>query len=57
MIPRNRARRSCLSVPGTSPKMIDKARSLAADQVFIDLEDAVPPPEKARARGDHRRQL
>lgn len=50
MIPRNRARRSCLSVPGTSPKMIDNARSLAADQVFIDLEDAVPPPEKARAR-------
>ena len=50
MAQRNRARRSCLSVPGTSPKMIDKARSLGADQVFIDLEDAVPPPEKARAR-------
>ena len=50
MAPPNRARRSCLSVPGTSPKMIDKARTLAADQVFIDLEGAVPPPEKPCAR-------
>ena len=36
-----RPRRSNLAVPGSSPKMLDKARGLAADQVFMDLEDAV----------------
>ncbi|MEJ7782840.1 MAG: CoA ester lyase [Solirubrobacteraceae bacterium] len=44
------ARRSCLSVPGSSEKMLTKARALAADEVVIDLEDAVAPPVKAQAR-------
>ena len=45
-----RARRSCLSVPGVSVKMLDKARTLAADEVIIDLEDSVPADAKAQAR-------
>ncbi len=44
-------RRTCLSVPGSSPKMIEKAKGLPADEVFLDLEDAVAPPDaKAQAR-------
>ncbi|MET0740508.1 MAG: CoA ester lyase [Candidatus Nanopelagicales bacterium] len=45
-----RSRRSCLAVPGSSPKMIDKARDLPADQVFLDLEDACAPLAKPDAR-------
>ncbi|HMG29340.1 MAG TPA: CoA ester lyase [Jiangellaceae bacterium] len=45
-----RSRRSCLAVPGSSPKMLDKAQSLPADQVFLDLEDAVAPLAKVDAR-------
>jgi citrate lyase subunit beta/citryl-CoA lyase len=45
-----RSRRSNLAVPGSSPKMLDKARGLAADQVFLDLEDAVAPIAKPEAR-------
>lgn len=45
-----RARRSCLAVPGSSTKMLDKAPSLAADQVFLDLEDSVAPSAKSEAR-------
>jgi citrate lyase subunit beta/citryl-CoA lyase len=45
-----RSRRSCLAVPGSSPKMIDKARTLPADQVFLDLEDACAPLAKPAAR-------
>jgi citrate lyase subunit beta / citryl-CoA lyase len=41
-----RLRRSCLAVPGSSPKMLAKAAGLPADQVFLDLEDAVAPLEK-----------
>jgi len=40
-----------LSVPGSSAKMIEKAKSLPADEVFLDLEDAVAPDAKAQARG------
>ncbi|GAA4857392.1 MULTISPECIES: HpcH/HpaI aldolase/citrate lyase family protein [Saccharopolyspora] len=50
MVDRQRARRSCLAVPGSSAKMIDKARGLAVDQFFLDLEDAVAPLAKAEAR-------
>jgi len=32
--------------------MLDKARSLPADQVFMDLEDSVAPIAKAEARGN-----
>ena len=45
-----RSRRSCLAVPGSSPKMLDKAQGLPADQVFLDLEDAVAPLAKPDAR-------
>jgi citrate lyase subunit beta / citryl-CoA lyase len=45
-----RPRRSCLAVPGSSPKMLDKAQGLPADQVFLDLEDAVAPLAKPSAR-------
>lgn len=36
-----RVRRSCIAVPGSSEKMLAKARTLSADEIFIDLEDAV----------------
>lgn len=45
-----RPRRTCLSVPGSSQKMIDKAKGLPADQIFLDLEDAVAIDAKAAAR-------
>ncbi|MGV0772603.1 HpcH/HpaI aldolase/citrate lyase family protein [Mycobacterium syngnathidarum] len=45
-----RPRRTCLSVPGSSLKMIEKAKSLPADEVFLDLEDAVAPDAKESAR-------
>src|SRR6185369_6878789 len=38
-----RPRRSNLAVPGSSPKMLEKAKGLPADQVFLDIEDAVAP--------------
>jgi citrate lyase subunit beta / citryl-CoA lyase len=47
-----RPRRSCLSVPGSSPKMLTKAPSLPADEVFMDLEDSVAPGAKEEARGN-----
>jgi citrate lyase subunit beta / citryl-CoA lyase len=43
-------RRSCLSVPGVSDKMMAKALTLDADEIILDLEDAVPPRDKAAAR-------
>jgi citrate lyase subunit beta/citryl-CoA lyase len=46
----SRPRRSNLAVPGSSPKMIDKARGLPVDQVFFDLEDACAPLAKPEAR-------
>jgi citrate lyase subunit beta / citryl-CoA lyase len=45
-----RPRRSCLSVPGSSPKMLSKAPDLPADEVFMDLEDSVAPLAKEEAR-------
>ena len=45
-----RPRRSSLAVPGSSVKMLDKARGLKSDQLFMDLEDAVAPLAKADAR-------
>ena len=41
MADRYRPRRSCLSVPASSERFIAKARDLPADEVFLDLEDAV----------------
>ncbi|MEU1181671.1 CoA ester lyase [Streptomyces sp. NPDC005820] len=45
-----RLRRSELAVPASSEKMIRKAAASDADLVFLDLEDAVAPPEKEKAR-------
>jgi citrate lyase subunit beta/citryl-CoA lyase len=45
-----RLHRSELAVPGSSPEFIQKAAGSAADYVFLDLEDAVAPPEKEQAR-------
>jgi len=47
---RARLQRSELAVPGSNPGMIDKAAEGPADFVFLDLEDAVAPPEKEQAR-------
>jgi citrate lyase subunit beta / citryl-CoA lyase len=46
----NRAARSYLFVPGNRPDRFDKAFASQADAVIVDLEDAVPPKEKATAR-------
>jgi citrate lyase subunit beta / citryl-CoA lyase len=45
-----RSRRSCHAVPGSSERFIAKAPQLEADEVFLDLEDAVAPDEKEGAR-------
>src|SRR5262249_26502827 len=47
---RHLPRRTCLAVPGSSPKMLEKAPGLGADMVFLDLEDSVAPLEKEAAR-------
>ena len=46
-----RLRRSELSTPGSSDKMMAKAAASDADLVFLDLEDAVAPNAKVAARG------
>jgi citrate lyase subunit beta/citryl-CoA lyase len=51
-MPTLRPRRSCLAVPGSSPKMLGKAQGLPADQVFLDLEDSVAPLAKEEARAN-----
>jgi citrate lyase beta subunit len=43
--------RSELAVPANDRKKVEKAVASAADLVFLDLEDAVAPSEKAAARG------
>ena len=45
-----RLHRSELAVPGSNPQMFEKAAKSAADIVFLDLEDAVAPDDKAQAR-------
>ncbi|EYD78103.1 Malyl-CoA lyase [Rubellimicrobium mesophilum DSM 19309] len=45
-----RLQRSELAVPGSNPSMIDRAAESAADYVFLDIEDAVAPPDKEQAR-------
>src|ERR1035437_9808769 len=47
-----RVRRSCLAVPASSERFITKARGLPADEVFLDLEDAVVPAAKPQARAN-----
>src|SRR5262249_46223173 len=45
-----RLNRSELAVPGSQPKLFEKAATSAADVVFLDLEDAVAPDDKSQAR-------
>ena len=45
-----RLQRSELAVPGSNPRMIEKALASGADYVFLDLEDAVAPGDKLQAR-------
>ena len=42
--------RSVLYIPGSKDRALEKARDLAADAIIFDLEDAVAPEEKPRAR-------
>lgn len=46
-----RPRRSCLYMPGANAKALEKAKTLAADVLLLDLEDSVAPEAKADARG------
>lgn len=50
MAMKNRLHRSELAVPGSNPRMLEKAPSLGADVVFLDLEDSVTPDDKEQAR-------
>ncbi|MEO0819014.1 MAG: CoA ester lyase [Pseudomonadota bacterium] len=45
-----RPRRSALYMPGSNARALEKARSLPADVLLLDLEDAVAPAEKVAAR-------
>jgi len=45
-----RPRRSVLYMPGSNARAIEKARSLPADAIILDLEDSVAPQSKAMAR-------
>jgi citrate lyase subunit beta/citryl-CoA lyase len=47
-----RSRRSTLAVPGSNPRFLEKAQGLPADEVFLDLEDAVAPAAKDEARAN-----
>lgn len=48
--PQIRPRRSALYMPGANPRALDKARSLDADALILDLEDSVAPQAKEEAR-------
>ncbi|GMQ97114.1 MAG: CoA ester lyase [Gammaproteobacteria bacterium] len=47
---KDRLHRSELAVPGSNPRMLEKAPAAGADMVFLDLEDAVAPDDKEQAR-------
>jgi len=46
----SRPRRSVLYMPGSNARALEKARTLPADALILDLEDAVAPEAKERAR-------
>ena len=46
----NRPRRSALYMPASNAKAVEKARTLPADVIILDLEDAVAPESKPAAR-------
>ena len=52
MAVKNRLHRSELAVPGSNPRMLEKAPHSGADVVFLDLEDAVAPDDKEQARAN-----
>lgn len=52
MAVKNRLHRSELAVPGSNPRMLEKAPDAGADLVFLDLEDAVAPDDKIEARSN-----
>ena len=45
-----RPRRSVLYMPGANQRALEKARTLAADALILDLEDSVAPDSKPQAR-------
>src|ERR1700682_3176618 len=45
-----RPRRSVLYMPGSNARALEKAKSIPADALILDLEDAVAPDAKATAR-------
>jgi citrate lyase subunit beta/citryl-CoA lyase len=45
-----RPRRSVLYMPGANERALEKARSIAADSIILDLEDSVAPDAKGEAR-------
>ncbi len=45
-----RPRRSVLYMPGSNARALEKAKTLAADALILDLEDAVAPDAKDEAR-------
>ncbi|MFC7292034.1 HpcH/HpaI aldolase/citrate lyase family protein [Hirschia litorea] len=45
-----RPRRSCLYMPGANERALEKAKSIPADSLLLDLEDAVAPDAKIEAR-------
>ena len=49
-IPRRAARRSSLILPVNVRHFVERAHTRGADAVVLDLEDSVPPAEKASAR-------
>jgi citrate lyase subunit beta/citryl-CoA lyase len=46
-----RPRRSVLYMPGSNARALEKAKTLSADSLVLDLEDAVSPDQKIAARG------
>ena len=45
-----RPRRSVLYMPGSNARAQEKAKTIPADAIILDLEDAVAPDAKAEAR-------
>ena len=45
-----RPRRSCLYMPASNQRALEKAKTLSADTIIFDLEDAVAPDAKEEAR-------
>ena len=57
MIKITRPRRSVLYMPGANIRALDKAKTLSADCLILDLEDAVAPDAKVQARENIRTAL